>query len=157
MKPRWLDRTLFRGPHLILVFSEKEFQSAVRALGIKEPGDGLGDCQGTVHTYQQGGRLTCIVAMPAAALTGDPLDAIGTLIHEATHVWQKVEDLHSLGDPTGRFGSESEAYAVENIAMQLICEFKRRSEMQEEKPFTARRRRVREVARAILAKPKQRK
>lgn len=128
MTPKWLDRTLFKGPYLTLVFSEAEFRSAVRRLGIKDAGGWLPDaCMACVHTYQQRGDLTCVVAMNPNALDADPLDGVGTLIHEATHVWQKVESLHSLGEH-GRFGSESEAYAVENIAMRLIDEYKRRWE-----------------------------
>lgn len=40
MTPKWLDRTLFKGPYLTLVFSEAEFRSAVRRLGIKDAGVG---------------------------------------------------------------------------------------------------------------------
>lgn len=131
---RWLNRTLFNGPYLTLVFSEAEFRSALRRLNAKADGAWLPDeCMACVHTYRQKGKSTCIVSMHPDALTGDPLDGIGTLIHEATHVWQEVEDLHSLGEH-GRFGSESEAYGVENIAMQLILEYRRRYDLHHRAP-----------------------
>lgn len=135
MKVKWLDRTLFKGPYLALVFSEDEFRAALRRLSVKDEGDWLpGQCKACVHTYQKGGDLTCIVSMHPEALDADPLDGVGTLIHEATHVWQKVENLHSLGDPVGRFGSEGEAYAVENIAMRLILEYRRRYDLHHRAP-----------------------
>jgi hypothetical protein len=128
MSFKWLDRTLFQGPFLALVFSDAEYRAALRRLKITDKDRWLPEgCQASVQTFQSGSDLTCVVSMDPKYLdSDDPLPGIGTLIHEATHVWQKVEDLHSLGDPRGRFGSESEAYAVENIAMQLIVEYQRR-------------------------------
>lgn len=124
---RWLDRALFTGPYLALVLSESEFRSALRRLKVKDPGEWLpASCSACVHTYERSGaHLTCIVALRETALDLEPMAVIGTLVHEAVHVWQKIEAAASLGDP-GKFGTESEAYAIENIAMQLITEYQRR-------------------------------
>lgn len=128
-KLKWLERSLFYGPYLVLVTSQEEFDAVLRHLKITDTDAWLEkNCQACVHTFRKEGNLTCVVALSPTAFTADPLMAIGTLIHEATHVWQRTEELHSLGEPQGRFGTESEAYAVENIAMQLILEFKRRWE-----------------------------
>lgn len=125
-KVTWLSRTLFQGPHLTLVTSQKQFDAALMSLKLKDvhnycnPGS-----DATTHSYiNADGRLCCIVALRIdSPKKPSRMSIYGVLIHEAVHVWQQVRSQITCStDPsrTGGLEAEMEAYAVQNIAQTLM-------------------------------------
>ncbi len=114
----WLDRSLLQGPRVAFVTSERQFLAAKKSAGVECDGPMLEAVQhACVHSYQTArGELVCIVAISLDAcreMTGIEIAAL--LTHEAVHVWQRVRD--RLG---GDLGREMEAYAIQNIAGNLM-------------------------------------
>ena len=115
----WLDQTLMRGPRVALVTSQQAFKRALR--GVAPEGDAGAYCEpgwkACTHAYIVDGELVCIVGVDSAALSSlPPIDAAAVLVHEATHVWQRIRV--ALGP--GELGAELEAYAMQNIAASLM-------------------------------------
>jgi len=125
-KFNWLNRSLFQGPHLALVTSQKKFDKALKHLKLKDCGEycgAMGDA--TTHSYvDQDGQLCVIVGLRIdKEKASDFVDVVGLLVHEAVHVWQEVRSrLVYTIDPrrTGGLEAEFEAYAIQNIAQNLI-------------------------------------
>jgi hypothetical protein len=118
----WLDRSLFQGPRLALVTSEKQFLAAKKAAGVACDDPLLeGSWHACTHTYQgENNQLVCIVGISLAACeTMCGIEVAALLTHEAVHVWQHVRDRLGPGD----LGREMEAYAVQNIAANLMRAF----------------------------------
>jgi hypothetical protein len=117
----WIDRTLLLGPKVALVVSDRQFIAAKKAAGV-QCGDKLlsGPMLACVHSYAGAdGQLVCIVGLNLSACTGmDGIDVAALLAHEAVHVWQRVRE-----QMTGNLGDELEAYAVQNIAANLMRAF----------------------------------
>lgn len=127
--PLWLDRTLFRGPHLCLVMSDKEYRAALQEFDLADDGVWLEPrCRAVTHTFEKtrSGTLICILAMGPDALKRDAVDVAASIAHESVHVWQRVRDFTSLENPMQCWGREAEAYAIENIFRAFADEFKRR-------------------------------
>lgn len=120
MKPKWLERSLMAGPYLTLCTTEDEFRAVLKHLKCKDapPFHGSDSANGTTHLVQNegGGGLTAIVCVTPI----DDLPAmLGLLVHEAVHVWQA--HCRDIGEDEP--GDESEAYAVQSIAYQLMSEY----------------------------------
>lgn len=127
--PRWLDRTLFRGPHLCLVMSDAEYRAALKAFDLTDDGVWLEPrCCAVTHTFEkvESGTLISILAMSPDALKSDAVEVAASIAHESVHVWQRVRDFTSLENPIQCWGREAEAYAIENIFRAFADEFKRR-------------------------------
>jgi hypothetical protein len=126
MTTKWLDRSLLQGPKLALVMSQKEYDAALKEADL--PADDhdfcSAGCMAVTHAWTDKERV-CIIGLHPDAIEADPLEVISVLIHEAVHVWQRTTDV-SIGVTNGDWGRESDAYAIQNIAMTLITEFKRR-------------------------------
>ena len=120
-KVNWLNRSLLVGPYLTLVTSQNEFDQALRDLDLPVEGDPFINpgAHATTHTYTMvKGSLASIVGLSMeSAAKVDPIDVAALLVHEAVHVWQNLED--SAGK-MGCFGTEGEAYAIQNISAQLM-------------------------------------
>ena len=122
----WLNRSLFQGPHLALVTNQKQFDAALRHLKLKDCGEyctAMGDA--TTHTYiDKSNRLCVIVGLRSdKAKKADFIEVVGLLVHEAVHVWQEIRSrLVYAIDPsrTGGLEAEFEAYAIQNIAQNLV-------------------------------------
>jgi len=126
MKLEWLNRSLFQGPHLALVTSQKQFEKALKHLKLADCGEycgAIGDA--TTHSYiDQDNQLCVVVGLRAdKAKDSEFVEVVGLLVHEAVHVWQEIRSrlVYSL-DPSRRGGLEAEfeAYAIQNIAQTLI-------------------------------------
>jgi hypothetical protein len=126
MKIEWLNRSLFQGPHLALVTSQKQFSKALKHLKLTDCGEycsAMGDA--TTHSYiDQDNRLCVIVGLRSdKAKESDFTEVVGLLVHEAVHVWQETRSrLVYTIDPsrTGGLEAEFEAYAIQNISQTLI-------------------------------------
>lgn len=115
----WLDRCLLQGPRVAVVTSQRQFVAAMKGLGVADP-DPFCDpaWHACVHAFEVDGDLVCVTGLnlPALARLGDGIDVAGVLAHEAVHVWQRIRDRLGPGD----LGREMEAYAIQNIAVQLM-------------------------------------
>ena len=114
----WIDRCLFRGPEVAVVTSASAYRSVMRKLQVNEPDPW---CEPSwfacVHALKVGGALVCVVALNLPRLAGEPpIDVAAHLVHEAVHVWQYARACLGPGD----LGREMEAYAVQNIAAELM-------------------------------------
>lgn len=121
VKVRWLERSLLTGAYLTLVTSQEEFDQALRDLDIAVEGHPFVNpgSHATTHTYTSvKGSLASIVGLSMeSAAKVDPIDVAALLVHEAVHVWQNLE---SGAGQMGCFGTEGEAYAIQNISAQLM-------------------------------------
>ena len=124
-KVKWLERSLFRGGYLTFVTSQKEFEQALYELDIPFEGEPYLNpgANATTHSYAPvKGTIACIVALDmAGAAEQEPIDVAAILVHEAVHVWQKEES--SCG-ALGCFGTEGEAYGIQNISAELMRAYK---------------------------------
>lgn len=123
----WLNRGLLLGGYVALVTSQDEFVKALADIKITEYEDtfvpnGWPAC---THSFANvDGSIACIVGLDLAhCAEQDPIDVAALLVHEAVHVWQQNE---SAAGKLGCFGTEGEAYAIQNISTQLMTEYARR-------------------------------
>lgn len=123
----WLDRRLLTGGYLAFVTSQEEFEQALKDMECVDYGDrfvpnGWPAC---THSFDDvNGSVACIVGLDMEkAAKEDPIDVAALLVHEAVHVWQHNE---SKAGKLGCFGTEGEAYAIQNISTQLMSEYARR-------------------------------
>ena len=121
VKVNWLNRNLLVGSYLALVTTQAEFDQALRDLDLPVEGDVFVNpgSHATTHTYTDvKGSLASIVGLSMeSAVRVDSIDVAALLVHEAVHVWQNLE---SAAGKMGCFGSEGEAYAIQNISAQLM-------------------------------------
>jgi hypothetical protein len=98
--------------------SARGYAAVMKKLRVREPDAwceaGWFAC---VHAFEVRGELVCVVALNVERLVHEaPIDAACHLVHEAVHVWQRVRDFLGPGD----LGREMEAYAIQNIAAELM-------------------------------------
>jgi hypothetical protein len=124
MKPRWLDRRIAApGPYLTLCLSEKEYDSAMRTLGIKHYGTWISEnANATAHNLNNANGDLCSVVCLSSYKKRTSVEIAGLLVHEAVHIWQEYCDFYGEDKP----GREQEAYAIQFIAHELMTEFARR-------------------------------
>lgn len=122
---RWLDRRIAApGPYLALVFSQEEYERAMRHCRIKDPGSWLKTTHAHATTnFCRNPRGQSVAIVSLSDWQGrDPIEVAGLLVHEAVHVWQ--EYVNNIGEQYP--GHEQEAYGVQAIAQELMAEFARR-------------------------------
>ena len=120
----WCERGMFQGGYLAFVTSQEEFQQALKDIEVADYGDqfvpnGWPAC---THSFENvNGSVACIVGFDMEkAAKQDPIDVAALLVHEAVHVWQTNEN--AAGKP-GCFGTEGEAYAIQNISTRLMSAY----------------------------------
>lgn len=87
----------------------------MKRMGIK--GEAYPDTDGRCTTFDRGGKVMCLVTVRDGAEDDHPpLEIVGVLVHEATHVWQEVRAAMREGYPSKEF----EAYAMQAITQGLI-------------------------------------
>lgn len=120
----WCARGLFQGGYLAFVTSQKEFEQALADIECTDCDDAFvpNGWPACTHTFGDvKGSIACIVGFDMAkAATQDPIDVAALLVHEAVHVWQQNE---SAAGKLGCFGTEGEAYAIQNISTQLMSAY----------------------------------
>jgi hypothetical protein len=125
MSDLWLERTLLVGPFLALVTSEKELLSLIDGIPGATPPDhwcGRESWQACTHTWSLGPDLMCIVAINLESTEFmTPTAVAALLVHEATHVLQATKQ--KIG---GDIGNEAEAYAMQNICLELFNAYAKR-------------------------------
>ena len=121
-KAKWLDRTVVRGPRLILCTTEKQFLKAVKAIGVINDYAFCDRNEACVHTFDEDWGMACLVCMP---IDKDRSVAVTASIvaHEATHVAQRFFLRIGEDYPSKEF----QAYVVENITRELMEDYMRQS------------------------------
>ena len=126
VKTRWLDRHIaFPGPYLTLCLSAEEFQAAIAHLKSPEvPRWVSHGADATAHFFDNpDGKTVAVVCLGENLKKRTPVEIAGMLVHEAVHVWQQY--CRDIGERHP--GNEQEAYAIQNIAQELMAEFARRT------------------------------
>lgn len=123
----WLNRGLLLGGYVALVTSQAEFDQALKDIKMTDYPDAYvpNGWPACTHSFSNvDGSIACIVGLNMErAAEQDPIDVAALLVHEAVHVWQQNE---SEAGKLGCFGTEGEAYAIQNISTQLMTEYARR-------------------------------
>lgn len=123
----WLNRGLLLGGYVALVTSQAEFEKALADIKMAEYTDAFvpNGWPACTHSFANvDGSIACIVGLDLThCAEQDPIDVAALLVHEAVHVWQQNE---SAAGKLGCFGTEGEAYAIQNISTQLMTEYARR-------------------------------
>lgn len=126
MTVEWLSRQVARqGPSLALVLCQADFDYVLSDLGVPGPIPYLreGHFSGTTHYLRDGaGETACVVAVGDTS-KASAVQVYGLLVHEAVHVWQHYREMIGETNP----GHEQEAYAIQNIAQELMTEYSRRT------------------------------
>lgn len=117
-KQQWRDVRLVYCPvYLAICTSEAEYVKAAKRLGCAEPGSWINPgADATCNTFSTSiGKPACIVCIrPRGKRTRAEWAAL--IVHEATHVWQKIRQ--ELGE--SRPSSEFEAYSLQAITQELF-------------------------------------
>ena len=122
MKLKWLDRSLVIGPHLVLVTSEKEFNTVLSSVGLKESVNWIGKTAvATTTSFKVGNKDYCVVSInPEIVKDLDPVDVATVLVHEAVHVFQ--QHCKNAGEDVP--SEEFEAYSIQHISQQLMVAYR---------------------------------
>jgi hypothetical protein len=114
----WRDRCLLRGPRLAVVTSQQGYRAVMRQIEATDADPYCEkDWEACTHAFDVSGELVCVVGLNLPRLTElPPIDAAAVMVHEAVHVWQRTRARLGPGD----LGSEMEAYAVQNIAAEVM-------------------------------------
>lgn len=111
---------------MALVTSQKMFERCKKDMGVTCDDPYCNDkADATTHSYiNKDGKLACIVRLRVEGSKGnDGVDIAALLVHEAVHIWQQIRStiVYEI-DPkrTGGLEAEMEAYAIQNIASNLM-------------------------------------
>ena len=121
---QWLDREIHTlGLRYGLCLDEKAFKKELKRLGFTESIPFLKDGNAiatTHHLVNKHNKAYCsIVTMPQNP-TASLEQHYALLVHEGMHIWQR--HLESIGEsnPSHEFA----AYAMQNIAQNLMCAYR---------------------------------
>lgn len=121
---KWLDRDTVYAPYSILCLSEAAYNKVVKHCGVRQPDPWMLPGQkACVHTWEQPGKLMCVVCLNPDSADADPIEVACTLVHEAVHVFQRLCDSIGESQPSREF----EAYSIERIAERLMRDFLRQT------------------------------
>ena len=126
MKIKWLARDTVRAPYLALCLTEKAYLAAAKEIKAEHPGRWMDESKNAalLHTWEENGRVTCVLCLHPGAQTADPIEVAGMLVHESVHVFQRLCDSIGESEPSREF----EAYSIERIAEQFMREFVRQTQ-----------------------------
>lgn len=106
----WLDRGWYP-VYYGFCPNEKVWKKELKRLGIENEPYPTEDAR---CTFLEKGNKTCVIVTVSEGATDE--EVIGVLVHEAMHIWQQIRK--SIGER--KPGKEQEAYALQNITLQLI-------------------------------------
>jgi len=117
----WCDRTMFLGPHYALVLSEKSFTKELKRLGIQpeDRPDYRPKQDATCYWLENDRGQPCYIVALRNWHGKDPVEVAALLVHEATHIKQRVMSVIGEDEPSAEF----EAYMMQNIAGNLMQSF----------------------------------
>lgn len=124
-KVKWLSRSLFQGPYLALVTNQKQMDEITKHLNVEQQQYCSPKGDATTHGFiNEHGSLVSVVGLNLEKCAGrDPIEVAALLVHEAVHVWQDARSrivFNLNAERTGGLEAEMEAYAIQNIATNLM-------------------------------------
>lgn len=122
---KWLDRTILVGPELCIVTSSDDYRRALKSKKLVDHDDWIMGCNSLLHTFVTGGNVCCILAIDDERINGDEEDLMGLLCHESVHIWQRLVAATDVDKSGEAWGTEAQAYGIENIFTHLMREAKR--------------------------------
>jgi hypothetical protein len=125
---KWCGRTLLKTPiRYGLCMSQNDFDIALIKLGLEpEPWMSKGNAANT-HFITIDNKVRVIVCLAPPKKRETIEQTYGTLVHEAVHVWQEIRQY--TGET--KAGEEQEAYCIEQIAYNLMAEYKKLTEIKD--------------------------
>ncbi len=115
----WANRCLLQGVYLTLCLDEVSFNRVCKKLGAEDL-DWHHSNHGTCYSLSDSeGKNCCIVAIRDWKKRS-LIEVHGLIVHEAMHVWQYTKKVMGEDAP----GREIEAYAMQNITLELFGLFK---------------------------------
>jgi hypothetical protein len=124
MSPKWCDRALITMPlYYTLATSQNILDREVKRLKCPTPIQGISDgADAMVHFFENNeGKTSAIVCIFNHSHGLDETFAL--LVHEATHIWQRIRELMGEKEPSHEF----EAYSLQQISLSLFKEYKRQT------------------------------
>lgn len=121
MKTKWLSRRLVELPYYFrLCITEKDFNAELKRLKIHPIAflptlHADAACHFLENKDGSSAVIVCIRTKEKRSL----VETYGLLVHEAVHIWQGACDLIGEENP----GKETEAYAIQSIAQELIASY----------------------------------
>ena len=103
-------------------FDEKPFAKEMKRLAIKDPPRWLNEgAHGTCHSFEHPtDGLTILVCMNGAlAKKKKPIAVIELMVHECTHVWQRLREFMNEHTPSAEF----EAYTMGYLVQQCLIAY----------------------------------
>lgn len=122
MVPTFCNTLIVSPVSWALCVSEKQFHKLLKQIEL--PTDLWApfvnkNAHATAHFLERGGRgLAIVCIVPDKSRTREQVHAL--IAHEAVHVWQDVRERMGEKAPS----SEFEAYAVQNIVQDLLCDYR---------------------------------
>lgn len=101
--------------------SEAVWMREMRKMGVDPATCGYPESDGrtTFFDHPSGKSIAIVTVSDAAAKRRKKIEIVGLLIHEATHIWQHVQEMMGEKEP----GEEMEAYAMQSISQELILAY----------------------------------
>ena len=109
-----------------VVVSQKQFDEQLKHLKVDyfDYMDDSKATQGVLHVFENAnGNWSCVVAINENVLKDD-VKAIGILVHEGVHMWQKYKEFIGEKNPSLEF----EAYGIQKIFSNLMQSFAHQKE-----------------------------
>lgn len=121
MKKVWLDRRLVELPYYFrLCVTEKDFNAELKRMKIHPiPFLATPFADATCHFLENSNGKNCVIVCIGNHNKRTLVEIYGLLIHEAVHIWQGACELIGEHSP----GKETEAYAIQSIAQELIASY----------------------------------
>lgn len=100
--------------------SAKAWKRAMKAMDVDLDANPYPDSDGRMTSFDKGGKVCCIVTIrDGVEHKHDPVEVMGIIVHEATHVWQEVRSAMQERAPS----SEFEAYSMQAITQELFAAY----------------------------------
>lgn len=124
-KAQWCDRSLVVSPlYFYLCLSEKDFKRQLRKLKIRKRHWGAFVSSGawaTTHYFTATkSHKECSIVCLRASKNHTLAQHHALLVHEATHLWQRIREIIGERYPS----SEFEAYAIQNLSYELFTSYR---------------------------------
>lgn len=114
--------TLMTGPDLTLCTSEKAYLKLMKQLRVVNYAKWVReDMDACTHMLRSDAGFAHVVVCIRARENSSAIAIAALLVHEAVHVWQFHRDNIQEREP----GAEQEAYAIQNIAYELMAAYSR--------------------------------
>lgn len=116
-KPVWLDQG-WQPTGIAFIPSAEAWEVAMKQFNSNDPFpiDGMNSFGVTKWLVNDKTGASVILVVMNDAISGDPVEVVSTLVHEAVHVWQFACEHMGEEKP----GIEMEAYGIQHITRELI-------------------------------------